>query len=101
MGRAPLALKPPPSFGQAQAFWERERAPRSPDDPEFQQEVDDLTDPLKYETFFRSAAYVWFVKLFVMLVVSLPFVFLIWRFFGVLSVLNRALSGMAAGSGLP
>lgn len=91
----------PPSIRQAQAFWERERPPRSPDDPEFQQEIDDLADPLEGETFFRSTAYVWIVKLFGIVAVSLPFVFLIWRFFGVLSVLNRALSGMAGVSGLP
>lgn len=101
MGRAPFALKQPPSFQPGKAVWELERPPRSPDDPGFLAEIDDLTDPLEGETPFRSTAYVWFVKLFVMLVVSLPFVFLIWRFFGVLSVLNRALSGMAAGSGLP
>ena len=101
MHSAHHAHKQPPRFQQAQAFWERERAARSPDDPGFQKEIDDLVDPLKDETFFRSTLYTWAVTLFSMVVVSLPFVFLIWRFLGVFTALNQALSGMAASTGLP
>lgn len=101
MNRAPLAARPPLLSEPGKAFWEFERPPRSPDDPEFLDEIDDLTDPLKYETFFRSIVYAWIVPLIGMLVVSLPFVFLIWRFWGVLSALDRALRGMAASAGLP
>ncbi len=101
MHPAYLPLKRPRSSQQAPAFWERERPARSPDDPGLQAEIRDLIDPLKGETFFRSAAYVWTVKLFGIVLVSLPFVFLIWRFFGVLSVLNQAVSGMAGIPGLP
>jgi hypothetical protein len=100
MRRAPLAVKIlPPSHSEA--FWELERLSRSPDDPNFQKEIDDLTDPLEDETFFRSTLYTWIIVLFSMLVVSLPLLFLIWRFRSVLSILNRAFSGMAASSGMP
>ena len=96
-----LALKRPRSSQQAQAFWERERPARSPDDPGLQADIRDLVDPLRGETFFRSAAYVWTVTLFGLFLVGLPFVFLIWRFLGVLSVLNQAVSGMTGTPGLP
>jgi hypothetical protein len=100
MNRARLALKKL-SSSKPEAFWDRERPPRSPDDPGFQEEIDDLTDPPQDETFFRSTLYAWTLALFGMLLVSLPFLFLIWRFRGVLSVLDQALGGVATSSGVP
>jgi len=96
MQRASSAFKQPLSFGPPSREDEAERPARSPDDPSLRDEIDDLTDPLKDETIFGETFYAWIVTLFCMAVVSLPFLYLIWRFRSVLAVLERGLGGGVA-----
>jgi len=100
---AHAAAKKPPSIRRAHALALRpgERPPRSLDDPGFQAELDNLTDPLRDETFFHSVLHVWLGAFATALLVSLPILFLIWQYGDVFASLNHALSGMAAKSGVP
>jgi hypothetical protein len=74
------------------AHEETERPPRSLDDPEFREELENPTHPLRDESFFRSIFNVWIGAIVTMVVVSLPIVFVVWRYYDFFAALNKAMS---------
>ncbi len=80
---------------------EDEPAPRSLDDVTFQEELDDLQDPLRDETFFKSVAHVWVVAFVTLAAVIGPLFLVLWKLSPLLERLNQAFTAAGVPTGAP